>query len=57
MNIYLFLFYFLILTITNYEWVNCGMVNVCSDIKDCVKCTESYINIFAFREHCRHFFF
>uniref|UniRef100_A0A914YNN2 Fungal lipase-like domain-containing protein n=1 Tax=Panagrolaimus superbus TaxID=310955 RepID=A0A914YNN2_9BILA len=30
-----------------------GMVNVCSDIKDCSKCTQSYINIFSFRENCR----
>ena len=30
-----------------------GMVNVCSDVKTCAKCTESYVNIFAFREACR----
>ena len=30
-----------------------GMVNVCSDVKDCAGCTNSYVNIFAFREYCR----
>ena len=30
-----------------------GMVNVCSDIKSCAKCTESYVHIFSFREYCR----
>ncbi|KAI1718940.1 lipase (class 3) domain-containing protein [Ditylenchus destructor] len=41
----------LILAVLAY--VEAGMVNVCSDIKDCVKCTDSYVNIFAFREYCR----
>ncbi|KAI6234729.1 Lipase, class 3 family-containing protein [Aphelenchoides fujianensis] len=30
-----------------------GMVNVCSDLKDCTSCTQSYVHIFSFREHCR----
>ncbi|KAL3072602.1 hypothetical protein niasHS_017576 [Heterodera schachtii] len=30
-----------------------GMVNVCSDVKDCANCTRSFLNIFAFREYCR----
>uniref|UniRef100_A0A1I8A7B7 Lipase_3 domain-containing protein n=1 Tax=Steinernema glaseri TaxID=37863 RepID=A0A1I8A7B7_9BILA len=30
-----------------------GMVSVCSDVKDCAACTQSYVSIFAFREHCR----
>lgn len=42
----------LILAVLAY--VEAGMVNVCSDIKDCVKCTDSYVNIFAFREYCRY---
>ncbi|KAE9550727.1 hypothetical protein FO519_006061 [Halicephalobus sp. NKZ332] len=29
------------------------MVSICSDIKDCSTCTESYTHIFSFREHCR----
>lgn len=29
------------------------MVNICSDVKDCVSCTNAYVNIFAFREYCR----
>ncbi|KAI6240431.1 Lipase, class 3 family-containing protein [Aphelenchoides fujianensis] len=32
---------------------NGGMVNVCSDLKDCTSCTQSYVHIFSFREHCR----
>lgn len=30
-----------------------GMVNVCSDLKTCEQCTQSYVHIFSFREHCR----
>ena len=30
-----------------------GMVNVCSNIKDCAGCTQSYVHIFSFREQCR----
>lgn len=30
-----------------------GMVNVCSDLTTCATCTQSYVHIFSFREHCR----
>lgn len=33
--------------------VESGMVNVCSDLTSCVACTQSYVHIFSFREHCR----
>jgi len=33
--------------------INGGGVNVCSDIKDCATCADSYVYIFSFREHCR----
>uniref|UniRef100_A0A914LST4 Fungal lipase-like domain-containing protein n=4 Tax=Meloidogyne TaxID=189290 RepID=A0A914LST4_MELIC len=29
------------------------MINVCSEMRDCAACTNSYINILTFREHCR----
>ncbi|KAI6206114.1 Lipase, class 3 family-containing protein [Aphelenchoides besseyi] len=35
------------------ETTESGMVNVCSDLDNCVACTESYVHIFSFREHCR----
>ncbi|CAD5235197.1 unnamed protein product [Bursaphelenchus xylophilus] len=33
--------------------IEAGMVNVCSDLKSCEECTQSYVHIFSFREHCR----
>ncbi|KAK0407560.1 hypothetical protein QR680_019266 [Steinernema hermaphroditum] len=42
-----------ILLISLTGLVQAGMVSVCSDVKDCAACTQSYVNIFAFREHCR----
>uniref|UniRef100_A0A914DFU9 Fungal lipase-like domain-containing protein n=1 Tax=Acrobeloides nanus TaxID=290746 RepID=A0A914DFU9_9BILA len=29
------------------------MVSVCSDMKDCASCAESYIHVFSFKEDCR----
>jgi len=37
----------------SFDDVSAGMVNVCNDVKDCVSCTNSHVNIFAFREYCR----
>lgn len=52
MNCVWLIFFVISIALTNYG-IYGGMVNVCSEIKDCVKCTESYVNIFAFREQCR----
>uniref|UniRef100_A0AC35THG2 Lipase_3 domain-containing protein n=1 Tax=Rhabditophanes sp. KR3021 TaxID=114890 RepID=A0AC35THG2_9BILA len=43
----------LILVAAAISTANAGMVNACSDVKDCAKCADSHINIFAFKEHCR----
>jgi len=44
---------FLLIPIALANLANAGMVNVCSDVKVCGDCTNSYVNIFAFREYCR----
>ncbi|CEF64162.1 Lipase, class 3 family-containing protein [Strongyloides ratti] len=30
-----------------------GMVNACSDVKNCSECTNAYVHIFSFKEYCR----
>uniref|UniRef100_A0A7E4USU0 Lipase_3 domain-containing protein n=1 Tax=Panagrellus redivivus TaxID=6233 RepID=A0A7E4USU0_PANRE len=46
--------FLLVLTVlVSWPAVEAAMVSVCSDIKDCAGCTQSYVHIFSFREYCR----